>query len=105
MLLIGASHGAMADSFQSGNSLLTKCESEAPFDVGICIGYLMSVGDTYTTAAAWEGFEPYICMPDTVTAGQLQKIWIKYANEYPEELHFSASSLVLLAYRQAFPCD
>tara|TARA_R110000764_G_scaffold148143_1_gene236040 strand:- start:4 stop:351 length:348 start_codon:yes stop_codon:yes gene_type:complete len=103
MLLIGASHGAMAD-FQTGNQLLTKCESEIYFEQGACHGYLIATADTWDTAALWQIFINHICMPKSVTGGQLQKVWIKYANEHPERLHLGAAGLVVNAYGQAFPC-
>lgn len=105
LLLIGASHGAMAGGFESGNSLLTKCEDEKLEENALCYGYLEAVSDTFERAAVWEGFESDICMPVGVTVGQLLKIWIKWANEHPEDLHFEASSIVLNAYIAAFPCD
>ena len=105
LLLIGASHGAMANYFQNGNTMLASCEGENISDKGVCLGYLQAVEDTYNSAAEWKGFESDICAPISVTGGQLIKVWVKYANEDPEKLHVSASDLVLLAYRDAFPCD
>jgi hypothetical protein len=104
VLLIGASHGAMA-GFESGNRILTKCESESYYDQGYCLGHLQAVSDTYNVSAAWHGFETDNCMPNGVTAGQLLRVWIKWANENPVKLHMDASSLVLLAYKEYFPCD
>ena len=106
LLLIGASNGAMAkDYYQNGNKLLASCEGENIFNQDVCVGYLQAVEDTYNSAAEWKGFESDICAPISVTGGQLIKVWVKYANEHPEKLHLSASDLVLLAYRDAFPCD
>ena len=106
LLLIGASNGAMAGgSYQSGNSLLANCESENYFEEGVCLGYLQAAHDTYETTAEWEGFEPTRCVPSGVSGGQLVKVWIKYANEYPEKLHLKAAGTVLNAYAEAFPCD
>tara|TARA_B110000908_G_C9851481_1_gene270093 strand:- start:80 stop:427 length:348 start_codon:yes stop_codon:yes gene_type:complete len=104
MLLIGASHGAMA-GFQTGNSLLAQCESENPVEQSGCFHYLQAVIDTWDTAAAGKGFESDLCMSKGVTGGQLQKIWIKYVNDNPENLHFGAAGLVLDSYHKAFPCD
>ena len=105
LLLIGASHGAMANYYQSGNKMLALCEGEDNLDLAICLGYLQAVADTYKTAAEWEGFESVICAPISVTGRQLQKVWVKYANENPEKLHLSAASIVMHAYKDAFPCD
>ena len=89
-------------TYQTGNSLLAKCENE---NWGLCLGYLQAVSDAYRTAAAWYKFEPDLCVPVGVLSGQLQKVWIKYANEHPEDLHLTASSLVMKAYMEASPCD
>jgi hypothetical protein len=104
MLLIGASHGAMA-GFQTGNQLLTECESENYFEQGACHGYMEATADTWDTAALRQIFINDICYPEGVTVGQLLKIWVKYANEHPEKLHLEASGLVVNAYHEVFPCD
>jgi hypothetical protein len=108
MLLIGASQGAMAVedfTYQTGNSLLAICESEHPSDDSLCLGYMEAVSDTYMTLLRWKEFEPDTCIPNGVTARQLIKIWTKWANEHPEQLHFEAAGVVLYAFLKAFPCD
>tara|TARA_R110001632_G_scaffold105926_1_gene215534 strand:+ start:9955 stop:10305 length:351 start_codon:yes stop_codon:yes gene_type:complete len=105
MLLIGASQGAVALNFYSGNTLLAACEIENNFEQAMCQGYLMAVNDTHYAATMWGGLEQFSCLQEGVMSNQLQKIWIKWANENPEKLHFEASGLVLNAYRKAFPCD
>jgi hypothetical protein len=44
------------------------------------------------------------CNPGNVTPGQIFKIVSKYLNNNPENLHFSADSLVVQALKEAFPC-
>jgi len=44
------------------------------------------------------------CMPATVTNDQIVKIFIKYLDEHPEELHQPASLLLATSLRKAFPC-
>jgi hypothetical protein len=35
----------------------------------------------------------------------LKKVFIKYANENPQDLHIHATRLVGDAFRDAFPCE
>jgi hypothetical protein len=46
----------------------------------------------------------YFCMPIGATVGQLQKVYIKYANENPQALHYDAAGMVRKAFTEAFPC-
>jgi hypothetical protein len=45
------------------------------------------------------------CLPKNTSIGQLNMIFIKFANSHPELLHLRASSVVMLAFREAFPCE
>jgi hypothetical protein len=45
------------------------------------------------------------CIPDGVTSGQAVSIVKKYLKENPEELHYTAQSLVAFALIKAFPCN
>lgn len=84
-------------AFTDGNQLKAQCtNSESPANQGLCLGYVMGVTDV--------NLRDKICTPSGVTIGQLQSITIKYLNDYPDRLHYSADSLVLDALRKAFPC-
>ena len=83
--------------FRFGNELKAQCSSSQLFDQGICLGYVSAVADMNT--------KQKICMPSNVTIGQLQAISIKYFNDYPDRLHYTADSLVLDALSKAFPCS
>jgi len=43
-----------------------------------------------------------ICPPDGVSVNQIASIVMKYLRENPEDLHFSAVSLVAIALSKAF---
>ena len=45
------------------------------------------------------------CILNSVDTSQLKKVFIKGANEIPEQLHLSASSIVWNIFAEAFPCD
>ena len=110
-LVMTASMGAQGEaldtgeSFKTGSSILESCERESWFNKGYCLGYIIGVSDAANTLAVWKGFAESICTPQGVTSGQLQKVVVNNLNENPEELHLNASSLVLNALSEAFPCE
>lgn len=79
-------------SFESGNSLIELCESEAVAERNYCRGYLIGVTDlrAYQTEVgdniSWKS-----CPPEGKSIGQIEKIFVKWGNEHPEELHLGAS--------------
>ena len=81
--------------FRMGNNLKNECQSNAPItDQTYCIGYIAGVSDVNKGTGKF-------CLPPGVTQGQLQDVVSKYFNERPENLHYSADSLII----GAFPCD
>lgn len=83
--------------FKSGNDLKAHCtNSEALLEQTFCLGYIVGVVDASS--------KQKICLSSGVTASQLNSITIKYFNENPDKLHYSADSLVLDALSKAFPC-
>ena len=70
--------------------------SKDPFMVALYDGYVTGVADTLYDIS-W-------CSPGNITIGQVLKIVSKYLNNNPENLHFSAYSLVEQALKEAFPC-
>jgi hypothetical protein len=104
-MLAVASVQARADTdkaFYSGNELLKACEDHNL----ICPGYIAGVVDGARAIAHWEKLgNPGFCTPDNgVTLGQLRRIAENYMRANPQNLHLTASSLVLNAITEAFPC-
>jgi hypothetical protein len=113
VLLLGAS-GVEAVSFATGNDLLTemeKCDKykagqkNNDFNCGFTIAYVAGVADAHDSLQKNMGFEALICRPVRGTTGQMVTIVRKYLDNYPEQLHATASSLVLNALAIAFPCE
>ena len=105
LLLLALIYPAMASAgFETGNTLLSTCAEERTFfQDGVCSGYIVGIMDEHETLLAWEELnEPAYCAPDGVTIGQAKAIVIKYLKEHPEDLHVSASGLVLNALAVAF---
>ena len=87
----------------TGNILVEDCK--APDRASMCLEYVVGVLDGWTLALDTSHRTNKICVPENATAGQLQKVVIKYGDNHPEELHFKASEFVLVALGSAFPCS
>ena len=114
-LLLGLTSTVHAGGvYANGNMLLASCESPISHavKVGECLGYLEAIVDSVNfnkevfPNSRREGYVTHleICAPREVSAGQLNKVWVKWANSHPEMLHLSATSLVMTAFAEAFPC-
>jgi hypothetical protein len=72
-----------------------------------CNGYLQGAVDTFEFEKV-TGSQKYeaqsICVPDDVKSEQAIRVFMKYSDEHPEELHKSAPLVVWEAMHQAFPC-
>ena len=69
-----------------------------------CIGYITGVSDTLTgLRSALRNLAP--CYSTGVTNEQTIRIVIKYLEEHQKDLHEPAGEHVLLALREAFPCE
>ena len=69
---------------------------------GYCTGYLTGILGGYY---AFPPVKPRLCLPDGFTIGQMEKIFMKYINEHPEQLHLLARDVVIRSLISAFPCD
>jgi hypothetical protein len=79
--------------------------TDSPVDAAQCVGFVQGVTDGYATAISlYTGIAIY-CEPPGVTLQQRVLITEKYLNSHPEVINQEASSLVLVAMREAFPCE
>lgn len=94
-----------AQGIKTGNTLLAECRSESEFKQAICLGFIMGAAEALLVFKhAVPGQSELFCNPPSVTTGQLQDIVIFWLEDNPVERHNSASALILLAMRDAFPC-
>jgi len=94
--------------FENGNTLLARCtttKAETLYyqEQARCLAYISGISDAHNTFVAWGYMEPRFCLPNSVTRDQLEKIVVKYLNENPEKLHFTAASSINNALYGAFP--
>lgn len=91
--------------YQNGNQLIKDCEGDEPIRGMFCLGFMAGTMDTLEVLSAAAEFPKIACKPKDVTITQLRKIFIQFTSEHPEELHNSASSIMLTALVEAFPCE
>jgi hypothetical protein len=96
--------------FQTGNTILEKCKGSTPYDEALCAIYVAGVADTIRFFAALPNSDSSpegpktLCVPKTVTQGQVGKVFAKYLNDHPQDLHFPATVLAFKSLVEAFPC-
>ncbi len=93
--------------FINGNLLLSNCENNEEGYL-FCTGYISAVTDSETALRlGWHinsNLQTF-CLPENkITVGQLVKVFKKYANNNPQDLHLPAAFLVIQSFTQAWPC-
>jgi hypothetical protein len=75
---------------------------------GTCMGFIQGVIDSDTIAHTDSSGHPAgrnLCVPAEASGRQLAKIVVKYGDDHPQQLHFPAAVIVILAMKDAFPCQ
>jgi Rap1a immunity proteins len=80
--------------FVDGNQLYERCNKPDDF----CAGYVAAVSDAL-------GPDQHVCIPNAVTVKQAADVITNYLRDHPEQRHYAAWGLGLLALRLAFPCN
>ena len=93
--------------FLTGNDLLELCQvSRSQCDAYIS-AYATGAHDgteAAITLMTGESADQTLCMPSRVTASQLGDVVLGHLKQKPEERHYSAGLLTILAIWTAFPC-
>jgi Rap1a immunity proteins len=89
-----------------GNDLARKCNASAQdnFALGDCAGYVTAVADIMSQPEWPYSQQAKACLVPEVERGQLVAVVKRYVAEHPEQLHYTAFSVVAVALAQAFPC-
>jgi hypothetical protein len=97
-----ATAGDTAGGFLDGNKLLADCnDPPVSYGVGFCDGYILGV------AGALNQKQGFYCFPGGsggVKAGQVEDLVKLYLRDHPENRHDVASSLIIAALKEKFPC-
>lgn len=94
--------------------LVWECEGRQPSSdypaLGLihCAGYVSGILDMHAIMAdpRLAGGKPQFCLPASgISNDQAIKVFLMWANEHPEDLHKSARFSLMIALREAFPCQ
>jgi hypothetical protein len=114
---------AQPDITSSGNDFVASCSliekpseqlTEVDFlKLGTCWGFMQGleegIGLSFAVVNKGEGSiaDLGICFPSegTVTTEQSTRVVLKYIREHPEKAHERTATLVVLAMKNAFPCN
>ncbi|HXF18446.1 MAG TPA: Rap1a/Tai family immunity protein [Burkholderiales bacterium] len=103
----------------TGNEMLLHCNAEEKdpvkdFGRGICIGFIDGFVAGHYAAESYHAFHHrdekideiygHLCIPDTVTRGQLVRTFVQYLEKNAEKLKLPAGLALEDALREAFPC-
>jgi hypothetical protein len=101
-----------------GTALLPKCRAMALvldgvrvgdatelIDASYCLGLVQGIRDTQEFAVRSLSAQPAFCAPSTVRNGDLVRAVVAYLDANPDKLRLGQSTGVILALREAYPCD
>ena len=92
--------------YYTGSNLVSYCESELIHDQNSCRRYLSGISDAQDSFYRLEFLaDRAFCIPDRITNEQLREVFIKYADEHPQDLELVASGMAINAFRMAYPCE
>lgn len=69
-----------------------------------CYGLILGTVGAHDLLSKHKNNDYFFCLPSGVTTNQATMVIVKYLKEHPENLHNSASTLILLALQKNFPC-
>src|SRR5262245_34893199 len=73
-------------------------------ETGFCQDFFSGILSANAIATSVLGNSLFCTPPDGISLDQAIKVYLKYAQDHPEQLHESARSTVIVAFRLAFPC-
>lgn len=91
--------------YYTGNDLKPFCTSDRSVEELQCLKYIEGIYDSHDSLFHIGKAKRIFCVPENTTSGQLKEIFIKYLNDHPEDLQMTASSLVIVSFADAFPCN
>jgi hypothetical protein len=69
-----------------------------------CTSYIVRAGETFQALQVAKQIR-YYCVPDKVGNGQMIDVVKLYLRDHPENRQYSAPTLIMLAFKEKFPCQ
>lgn len=89
-------------AYGTGRDLQDKCTDGRQVAKAYCDGYISAIA----SAMNYVGIGPYkTCIPQEVSVNEMKKIVVRYMNEHPQDLFYTAIDLIAEPLVAAFPCE
>jgi hypothetical protein len=83
-----------------------KTEEYDDHRFGVCAGFIAGIVDFHTVATTVESLPvDMFCLPQNISTAQVIRDVTQYLADNTEKLHDLAAYLVILALREAYPCQ
>lgn len=94
---------AATAGFEMGNDLYAKCPAQRPDSIreAAALGHVIGGHDTATGDTAKPAT---YCRPTGVSAVQMRDVVCAWLTNHPENRHYTANSIIVVALTQAWPC-
>ncbi|EIZ78470.1 hypothetical protein WSK_2914 [Novosphingobium sp. Rr 2-17] len=89
--------------FLTASQLSGQCRQSSAFAVTYCFAYLAGVHDTIRAYEQWLKHKEF-CAPATIKQQDLSDVFASYVAAHPEFAEGQASSVALVALKEAWPC-
>jgi hypothetical protein len=88
-----------------GNSLFALCSKAqgTNWQSGFCTAYMTAIADAMDNGNDVATYRA--CIPPQVGGKQIASIGVLYLKQHPDQLHYSAHSLIAAALQKSFPCS
>ncbi len=97
------------DIYESCSHAVTGLDKRGEYDdhrFGVCAGYIAGIVDFHTVATTVESLpSDMFCLPKNISTAKVIRDVTQYLEDNPEKHHDLAAYLVLLALREAYPCQ
>jgi hypothetical protein len=82
---------------QGGMGIARTCLRADPYSEGWCLGYLLAIAEGAPVGL--------FCVPDNTLASEVRRVFLAWAEAYPEYLSRPRNLTVWAALRERWPCE
>ena len=100
-----------AGPFQKTEDLVWACSGKLEslqdaMNFGMCAGYIDGMLEMHSIMRDLFGAKTPFCLPKRgISVDQAMKVFLKWAEDNPQDMHETARSSVLISLKLAFPCS
>jgi hypothetical protein len=100
---------------KTANDLVRMCQDRSPRSLqhnsadavgyGFCLGLFNGLIASNVYTKELKLGQPLFCATSDVFPDEARKVFLRWMNDHPEQLHEDALSVAIVSLRKAFPCE